>query len=193
MLAARYGSDEAHARNVEAGALALFDELKEEHQLGGHERLLLRCAAILHDIGLFVNARAHHKHSMYLVLNSDLFGLTRHDMQIVATVSRYHRKALPSPAHPEFATLPQEDRMTVAKLAAILRVADSLERTHRETPRAMEFRREADRFVILLRDMEDLTMERLALKDKGNLFADVFGLVPELREVRTEPPGSAAG
>ena len=192
-LAARYGIDEAHARNVEAGALALFDELKEEHQLGGHERLLLRCAAILHDVGLFVNARAHHKHSMYLILNSDLFGLTRHDMQIAATVSRYHRKALPSPAHPEFATLPQEDRMTVAKLAAILRVADALERTHRETPRPMEFRREADRFVILLRDMEDLTMERLALKDKGNLFADVFGLVPELREVRTEPPGSAAG
>lgn len=192
-LAARYGSDEAHARNVDAGALALFDELREEHQLGGHERLLLRCAAILHDVGLFVNSRAHHKHSMYLILNSDLFGLTRHDMQIVATVSRYHRKALPSPAHPEFATLPQEDRMTVAKLAAILRVADALERTHRETPRAMEFRREADRFVILLRDMEDLTMERLALKDKGNLFADVFGLVPELREVRTAPPGSAAG
>ena len=192
-LAARYGSDEAHARNVEAGALALFDELREEHQLGGHARLLLRCAALLHDIGLFVNARAHHKHSMYLILNSDLFGLTRHDMQIVATVSRYHRKALPSPAHPEFATLPQDDRMTVAKLSAILRVADSLERSHREAPRAMEFRREADRFVILLRDMEDLTMERLALKDKGNLFADVFGLVPELREVRTEAPGGAAG
>ncbi len=192
-LAARYGSDEAHARNVEAGALALFDELREEHQLGGHERLLLRCAAILHDIGLFVNARAHHKHSMYLILNSDLFGLTRHDMQLVATVSRYHRKALPSPAHPEFATLPQDDRMTVAKLAAVLRVADSLERTHREAPRPLEFVREGDRFVILLRDMEDLTMERLALKDKGNLFADVFGLVPELRELRAEPPGSAAG
>ena len=79
------------------------------------------------------------------------------------------------------------------KLAAILRVADALERTHRETPRVLEFRREADRFVILLRDMEDLTMERLALKDKGNLFADVFGLVPELRELRTELPGSAAG
>ena len=130
---------------------------------------------------------------MYLILNSDLFGLTRHDMQIVATASRYHRKALPSPAHPEFVTLPQDDRMTVVKLAAILRVADALERTHREVPRALEFRREADRFVILLRDMEDLTMERLALKDKGNLFADVFGLVPELRELRTELPGSAAG
>ena len=192
-LAARYGSDESHARNVEAGALALFDNLKEEHQLGGHERLLLRCAAILHDVGLFVNARAHHKHSMYLILNSDLFGLTRHDMQLVATVSRYHRKALPSPAHPEFAMLPQDDRMAVVKLAAILRVADALERTHRETPRPMEFLREADRFVILLRDMEDLTMERLALKDKGNLFADVFGLVPELRELRTDLPGSAAG
>lgn len=188
-MAARYGGDEAHARNVEAGALALFDELREEHQLGGHERMLLRCAAILHDIGIYVNARAHHKHAMYLILNSDLFGLTRHDMQIVATVSRYHRKAVPNPAHPEFAMLPLDDRMAVAKLAAILRVADSLERTHRETPRELEFRRESDRFVIRVRDMEDLTMERLVLREKGNLFEDVFGMVPELRELRTELPG----
>ena len=190
-MAARYGIDEAHAQNVEAAAVALFDELKEEHQLGGHERMLLRCAAILHDIGIYVNARAHHKHSMYLIQNSDLFGLTRHDMQIVAIVSRYHRKAVPSPAHPEFAALPLEDRMTVAKLAALLRVADALERTHRAAPRPLEFRREADRFVIQVRDMEDLTMERLVLREKGNLFADVFGLVPELRELRTELPGNA--
>ena len=187
-MAARYGTDEAHVKNVEASAVALFDELTEEHQLGGHERMLLRCAAILHDIGNYVNARAHHKHSMYLILNSDLFGLTRHDMQIVSIVSRYHRKAVPSPAHPEFAALPLEDRMTVAKLAALLRVADSLERTHRETARTLDFRREADRFVIQVRDMEDLTMERLVLKEKGNLFADVFGLMPELRELRTELP-----
>ncbi|HOR74118.1 MAG: HD domain-containing protein [Kiritimatiellia bacterium] len=192
-LAARYGMDAAHAQNVTVGALALFDELQEEHQLGSHARLLLRCAAILHDIGQFVNARAHHKHSLYLIQNSELFGLTRHDMQIVATVSRYHRKALPSPAHPEFAMLSQDDRMTVAKLAAILRVADALERTHREAPRPMEFRREGERFVIVLRNMEDLTMERLALKDKGNLFADVFGMIPELREVRTDVPGGVTG
>ncbi len=189
-MAARYGTDELHVKNVEASAVALFDELQEEHQLGGHERMLLRCAAILHDIGMYVNARAHHKHSMYLILNSDLFGLTRHDMQTVATVSRYHRKAVPSPAHPEFAMLPMGDRMAVAKLAAILRVADSLERTPRETPRALEFRREADRFVILVRDMEDLTMERLVLRAKGNLFADVFGLVPELRERERNCPAT---
>jgi exopolyphosphatase/guanosine-5'-triphosphate,3'-diphosphate pyrophosphatase len=84
--------------------------------------------------------------------------------------------------------LPLEDRMTVAKLAAILRVADSLERTRREAPRPLEFRREGNRFVILVRDMEDLTMERLVLREKGNLFADVFGMVPELRELRTELP-----
>ena len=81
--------------------------------------------------------------------------------------------------------------MTVAKLAALLRVADSLERTPRETPRALDFRREADRFVIQVRDMEDLTMERLVLKEKGNLFFDVFGLMPELRELRTELPRNA--
>ena len=87
--------------------------------------------------------------------------------------------------------LPLADRMTVAKLAAILRVADALERTHREAPRTLEFRREADRFVIGVRDMEDLTMERLVLREKGNLFADVFGLVPELRELRSELPNNA--
>lgn len=189
-LAARYGVDEAHARNVEATAVALFDELQDEHQLGVHERLLLRCAALLHDIGAYVNSRAHHKHSMYLIFNSDLFGLTRHDMQIVSVVSRYHRKALPNPSHPEFASLPLEDRMAVAKLAALLRVADSLERVHREAPRKLEFRREADRFVILVQDMEDLTMERLVLREKGNLFADVFGLVPDVRELRTALPGA---
>ena len=190
-MAARYGTDETHVRAVEATALALFDELREEHQLDAHARLLLRCAALLHDIGTFVNARAHHKHTLYLIQNSDLFGLTRHDMQIVATVSRYHRKAVPSPSHPEFAMLPLEDRMVVTKLAAILRVADSLERTHRETPRHLEFRRENDRFVILVPDMEDLSMERVVLQTKGNLFADVFGLTPELREVRSAPANGA--
>ena len=69
-------------------------------------------------------------------------------------------------------------------------MADSLERTRREAPRALEFRREGERFVILVRDVEDLTMERLVLQQKGNLFADVFGMVPELREVRTEAPGA---
>ena len=191
-LAGRFGADEAHYLNVETAALALFDELKEEHQLRGHDRLLLRCAAILHDVGAYVNARAHHKHSMYLIANSDLFGLTRHDMQIVGVVARYHRKAVPSPSHPEFAPLAMEDRMRVTKLAAMLRVADSLERAPRETPRRLEFRREGERFVVMVRDMEDLTMERLVLRAKGNLFADVFGLVPELRELRTEQPRGMA-
>jgi len=169
--------------------VALFDDLKEEHHLGGHERLLLRCAAILHDIGTYVHTRAHHKHSMYLIRNSDLFGLTRHDMLLVGTVSRYHRKALPSQSHPEFASLSLEDRMIVSKLAAILRVADSLDRTHRDAPRPLEFHREGERFVILVRDMEDLTVERLVLRTKGTLFTEVFGLIPELRELRTDGAG----
>jgi len=188
-MADRFATDLHHVRNVEAAAVSLFDELKPEHHLGGHERLLLRCASILHDIGIYVNSRAHHKHSMYLIRNSDLFGLTRHDMLLVGTVSRYHRKALPSPSHPEFASLTLEDRMAVSKLAAILRVADSLDRTHRESPRPLEFRREGERFVILARDMEDLTVERLVLRTKGTLFTEVFGLVPELRELRTDGAG----
>ena len=187
-MAARYGADSAHAQHIERLAVELFDELIDEHQLTLHERLLLRCAAILHDIGAYVNARAHHKHTMYLIHNSDVFGLTRSDMQLVGVVARYHRKAMPNPSHPEFAMLTLRERMTVVKLAAILRVADALGRIRRDMPLKLEFRREADRFVILVPEVEDLTVERLALRTKGNLFADVFGWIPDVREMRSSLP-----
>ncbi|MDR0993359.1 MAG: HD domain-containing protein [Verrucomicrobiota bacterium] len=186
-MAVKFDVDENHSRNVESAAAALFDVLQSDHMLKSHDRLLLRCAAMLHDVGMFLSNRAHHKHSMYLIQNSDLFGLTRHDMRIVAIVSRYHRKAVPNPSHPEFALLPLEDRMTVVKQAALLRVADALSRTHRDVPPELEFRREANRFVILMHGVDDLTMERLVLRERGNLFADVFGMVPELREARALP------
>lgn len=185
-LAARYESDDVHSQNVDAVSMALFDELKEEHAMGRHERIMLRCAAILHDIGSFVSPRGHHKHSMYLIANSTLFGLSGDDMPLVALTARYHRKAPPSSAHIEFSRLSRHDRTTVTKMAAILRVADALERTHRSAVRQMDFQREDDRLVIYIHNTEDLTVERLALREKGGLFADVFGLTVDLREVRAD-------
>ena len=129
---------------------------------------------------------------MYLVLNSDLFGLSREDMTLVAMTTRYHRRALPSLAHVEYSLLSQEDRLAVSKMAAILRVADALDRNHLQQARDLSCALEKDQFVITVNNVEDLTVERLAVKEKGALFQDIYGLPVVLREgrVTTEEAGN---
>ena len=96
----------------------LFDLLAAEHGMGPRDRLLLEVAALLHDIGLFVSLRGHHKHSMYLLQASEIFGLSRDDMQIVGNIARYHRRGTPQKSHPEFMRLDRDERVRVTKLAA---------------------------------------------------------------------------
>jgi len=180
-LGRKYRFDERHSLHVADLSLRLFDELQADHGLGPHPKALLRTAAILHDIGAFVSNSAHHKHSMYLVLNSEIFGLTKHDNLIVALLARYHRRAEPRPTHPEYAALDRDSRLVVAKLAAILRVADALDRGHLQRVQNLQFSREGARFAIVVDDVEDVTLERLAMKDKSSLFEDVFGMTVVLR------------
>ena len=91
-LGARYRYDALHAGAVARLSTRLFDLLAAEHALGPRDRLLLEVAALLHDIGLFVSLRGHHKHSLYLLQASEIFGLSRDDMQIVGNIARYHRR-----------------------------------------------------------------------------------------------------
>ncbi|OQW96947.1 MAG: hypothetical protein BWK77_03120 [Verrucomicrobia bacterium A1] len=185
-LGEKYHVDEKHARHVADLSLQLFRELKAEHQLSPRHEVLMEVAALLHEVGGFVSSRSHHKHSMYLILNSDLFGLTQDDMAIIALVARYHRRALPSPTHEEYTSLDRDNRIAVSKMAAILRVADALERNHLQQVRDLTFTREQNQFVITVRNVEDLTMERLAVKEKGTLFEEVYGLPVVLQEERAQ-------
>lgn len=184
-LAAKYHVDTAHAHHVADLAVRIFRALENEHHLDRRFELLLEIAARLHEVGSFISSRSHHKHSLYIIQHSDLFGLTREDIAIVALIARYHRRAHPARTHPDFMALSREDRLTVSKLAAILRVADALDRNHLQQIKDVSFLREPGRFVIAVRDVEDLTLERLALKEKGELFREVFGMPVELREQRT--------
>lgn len=180
-LGAKYAFDERHAKQVADLAVRLFHALQSEHKLPPRYELILRVAALLHEIGLFVNNRSHHKHSMYLIMNSDLFGLSHEDMRLIAMVARYHRRATPQPYHEVYSELSREQRLAVSKLAALLRVADALDRNHMQQVRDVRFSREDSRFVVWVRDVEDLTLERVALKEKGTLFEDVYGLSVEFR------------
>jgi exopolyphosphatase/guanosine-5'-triphosphate,3'-diphosphate pyrophosphatase len=179
-LGRKFHYDEAHARHVSDLSLAIYDALVREHGLGARERLLMEVAGLLHDIGTFIKTSGHHKHGEYIVANSEIFGLSRADLTIVANVVRYHSKAPPASTHVNFIALPREDRVVVMKLAAILRVADALDRGHDQRVRDPTFERREERFIIRAAGVVDLSLERLSLTEKGDMFEDVFGLEPVL-------------
>lgn len=182
ILSERYQSDAGHGRHVGKLCEYFLTNLQDLHQLNEHDALLLQVAAILHEVGTFVSPRAHHKHSEYIILNSEIFGLDRLDVTIVALVSRYHRHSGPRLDHPSYAALSTDDRIRVCKLAAILRVADALERTHDQRVSKIELTRTPSRLIIRLLGLEDAAIERLAMDSKADLFEQVFGLAVTIEE-----------
>ena len=174
-LGEKYKSDREHSNNVTANSLRLFDELKDIHWIPDRGRLLLQIAAILHDIGQFVNNRQHHKHACYLIANSPLPGITPRELNVIAATARYHRRGKPKTSHPEYMSLLPEDRVLVSKLAAILRVADSLDHSNVQRITSFDVEYDESNVKIIVKGSYDLTIEQLELKKRGDLFADVFG------------------
>ncbi|HSJ01020.1 MAG TPA: hypothetical protein VK956_01150 [Verrucomicrobium sp.] len=181
-VAKKYKTDHKHAEHVANFAQQIFTELQDLHGLDAKYALLLRVAAILHETGMFVSAREHHKHSLYLILNTEIFGLSVKDRTLVALLARYHRRYNPDSNHPHFSDLSRADRMTVFKLAGILRVADSLDRSHSQRIKSVKMRREGDAFVIETSGVEDTTVEQLAISSKCDIFQEIYGYEAVLRK-----------
>lgn len=185
VIGRKFHYDEQHAKHVETLSIALFDALKDEHRLEPWYQLHLRVAALLHDIGSFISIRSHHKHSMYLIENSDLFGFSKRDLHIIALTARYHRRSLPKPEHQEYTSLDKNSRLTVIKMAAILRVADALDRSNSQRIQEISCTRDHDTFIITLPNVDDITLEQLSLQNKGTLFEDVYGMKVILQKKAT--------
>ncbi len=175
-LAKQYDEDIEHAEHVTRLALQLFRALKDEHRLHERYELILRVAGLLHDIGAFISAGGHHKHSMYLIQNSEIFGLGARERNLIAQVARYHRRSEPKQTHPDYMALDRESRIAVAKLSAILRVADALDRSHACNVGAMKVLLEPGQVSLVVPDERDLTIEELGLQQKGQMFERVYGL-----------------
>jgi len=183
-LAEKYHVDMIHARNVAELSARLFDETKADHGLGSRQRLLLQVAGWLHEIGGFVGVRAHHKHSHYLIANSEIFGLSREEIALVALIARYHRRSPPKPSHLEYMALSRELRVAVSKLAAILRVADALARNHSRDVSRFRFERRGDELVILVpAGSGDMLLEQRAVAAKGDMFEEIYGVKIRIEEV----------
>ena len=183
-LGRKFEFDEPHSKQVSKLCGILFQGLREEHQLDPRYELLLRVAALLHEIGLYISTGSYHKHSMYLIQHSELFGLSRSDVLLVALAARYHRRASPKPTHTVFTALSRDQRIAVAKMAAMLRVADALEASHSQRLHELKFSREGGRLIISIPQIEDLSLEQLALKQSGTLFEETFGMPVLLRKFR---------
>lgn len=132
-------------------------------------------AAVLHDIGDFVSLKGHHKHSLYLISRAEISGFSQSEMFLIANIARYHRKSAPSVRHGEFALLSSADRERVRRLAAILRIADALDKEHREKIQQVEVRRKEGLIEIAAGRNGDLLLERWALEKKADMFRRVFG------------------
>lgn len=181
-LAKKYHVDPRHAQSVSNLAVRLFDELQADHGLGPRHRLLLRVAGLLHEVGGFVSNMAHHKHSYYLVRNSEVFGLSRSEIEVVAHICRYHRRSPPKLSHLDYSALPRETRVVINKLAAMLRVADAVARGPYKKATSLRFEHLGDELVIHVPSEGDLILEQRAIASKGDLFEDIFGMRIRLEE-----------
>jgi exopolyphosphatase/guanosine-5'-triphosphate,3'-diphosphate pyrophosphatase len=170
----KYAYDEAHAAAVTKLALELFDATHGLHGLGDDERLILEVAAQLHDIGQFINYGSHHKHSYYLIKATQLVGLHSDQVEVIANVARYHRKACPKIEHENYRALTSAQRQVVNKLAAILRLADAMDHEHSSKVTGFTLDKKGKRFTLRLKGKGDLLLERWALLRKRDLFEKVF-------------------
>ena len=180
-LGRKFDFDEMHARNVAELCRKIFAQLHGEHRLESRYEVILYVAALLHEIGMVINVRSNHKHALYMIRNSDLFGLSKHDLLIVGLVARYYRRASPQSSHEDYGALPREQRVAVSKMASILRLATALDDTRSGRIREIECVREGKRLVINVPGLEDVSLEQIAMRQNSSLFRDVFGMPVLLR------------
>jgi exopolyphosphatase/guanosine-5'-triphosphate,3'-diphosphate pyrophosphatase len=177
--------DPDHAFQTAWLACRLFDLLGDDLGVPPEHEELLEAAALLANVGLWLSHSRHHQHSYYMIRNSEhLTGFTDGEIEIVAQVARYHRKSAPSvDRHPAYAALDEGDREVVRRLAALLRVAIGLDRSHAELVQRVEVRRDADSIVIEVGgdDEADLALELWSASQRTGLLQEVLG-----REVRVD-------
>lgn len=171
-----YNFDEPHGRHVADLALSIYDALEPLHMLDENSRELLEAAALLHDIGYYISHASHHKHSQYLIQHSEALGFTNEEIAVIANVARYHRKSHPKNRHPAFAVLRDVDRQRVRVLSAILRIADGLDRTHKQVVHSVEttFDERTISFRVHCREGAVPTFEMWSSDRKKELMSEVF-------------------
>jgi exopolyphosphatase / guanosine-5'-triphosphate,3'-diphosphate pyrophosphatase len=175
-LAERCDDDLMHSAHVAALALQLFDATESLHRLPADAREYLEAGALLANVGLVISHSKHHIHSYYVIRNSEITGLTDTEIEIIAQIARYHRKSAPKPGHTEFGRLSTEHQRLVKTLAAILRVAIGLDRSHDGRVRSVMAQVRRDRLVIeaLGKRGKEISLELYTANERSDLLEEVL-------------------
>ncbi|MEI7904350.1 MAG: hypothetical protein WCI43_02930 [Candidatus Firestonebacteria bacterium] len=178
----KHNLDLKHIKQVSWLSEILFAGLREQLGLKKPELLFLLLAAQLHDTGMIVSNRAHHKHSEYLISSLNLFRLSEEDIKIIACIARYHRKAHPLKTHLLYRSLPSEKQILVQKLSALLRIANALDGSHKQKVAKLELVYNKTQELILALEVKDsFTLERADFLDKKELLEEISGLLVSLK------------
>lgn len=175
-LGRRYSFDERHALHAVKLALQIFDQTRGIHTLGGKERALLEIAALVHDIGHFVNSSKHHEHSEYLIRSSHFVGLSEEEREIVALIARYHRGDEPSNRDDCFARLSKAHKHTVVVLAAIIRLVEELDREHLRRISKVVIRKRGGSLLMRLPVRSRLLVERVGAESRKEALEECLGV-----------------
>lgn len=172
--AEKYRVDLPYGKLTAALAEKLFIKLLPLHGMSSEDGLLLKIAAILHKSGMFISNQAYHKHSYYIISNTEIPGITTADRKVAALTARYHRKSQPGGQHMDFATLPPDDKERVLKLSALLRLSSALAQANAD-PAMLKVVIQPDRVVLTCGNNHSL-WQRLADDSAQDCFSKVFAL-----------------
>jgi exopolyphosphatase/guanosine-5'-triphosphate,3'-diphosphate pyrophosphatase len=190
-FARRCRSNERHCGHVADLALSLFDQLQAPYRMPPEGRDVLQAATLLHDIGYLINHAKHHKHAYHLIMHGDLAGFTAREVELIANVARYHRRALPKASHEAFARLDRDEQRLVRQLAGILRVADGLDRTHTEAVSGVRCQVSGRRARLEVLAPRLPRVEVWDAERKAGLFEKAFGVTLRLEWARLGRGGQA--
>ena len=165
---------------MEQAAARIFDATRRLHRLGTRHRLLLQLASLLHDTGKFVNMNHHKIRSYHIILSTEIIGLSDEEQRQVAWVARFYSGVVSS-SEPGFEELGPKAQLEVLKLAAILRLADSLDASHRQAVTIENIIMDEDTLILGITSPEDLTLVQWSFEHKSPLFRSVFGITPRIK------------
>ena len=175
-----FGCNLEHSAHTGEIACQIFDKLKKVHGVDSSKRLILELASTLHSCGSFVNVRQHNQCTFDLIKGMDIFGLRQREVLETAFVAGSISNNLTTEENPDFAWLPMEERIVISKLAAIFRLANALDKSHRHKLRDLKIHLEDDQVLFKAKAAENTLLERWAFAESAQYFKEVFGLSPEL-------------
>ena len=183
IISKRYKCNQSHVKNTEELCIEIFSKLKKIHGLGVRERLLLQISAILHNCGKYISLTNVSECAYNIIMATEIIGLSHNERRIIANVVKYNTAEFPYyEESDEVGDLTKEEYLLVAKLTAILRIANALDCSHRQRFHEAAFAVRDEQLVITVHSQEDLTLEKTALARRADFFEEVFNVHPVIHQ-----------